>query len=115
MATEDFLASPASSTPCLKPVKAKATPPEATAERMAFQPVKEKEVAAITAKLHGLKLTMMSIPMVSRITTTLKRYKIKLKRTKPLKLSMLIKHKANMRTDAHTMPKPVSTTAPLTK
>src|SRR4051812_29178692 len=29
-----FLASPANSTPCLKPVKAKATPPEATAARM---------------------------------------------------------------------------------
>ena len=41
--------------------------------------------------------------------------KIKLKRTNPLKLAILIKHKPNMRTAAPIKPFPVKTTAPLTK
>ncbi|EKE01594.1 MAG: hypothetical protein ACD_21C00091G0002 [uncultured bacterium] len=83
MATFKFVASPANSTPFLKPLKAITMPLVETALKMVSHPVREVVAEKVPTKLAGINRVRIIAKMVSKITKNLKTNKIKLKRTKP--------------------------------
>src|SRR5579885_987257 len=83
IAIASFRVSPASSTPLLKPLKARTIPPVATALKTDCQPWGDNAKDVRPEKLAVLNLVCKIAKMVNRMTENLNTNRIKLKRIRP--------------------------------